>query len=73
MRIILESSGNITEIFENYFEKFQKNLENYSLEFREVFYKISRNIFENFENGIVKFRKSYQKISEDFEKYFRHF
>ncbi len=50
--MFLEISGNINEIFENYFEKFQKvseNFDNYCEEFWELFHNILRNILENSE------------------------
>ncbi len=51
---------NITKVFENYFEKFPKNIsedfENYNGELRQVFRKILRNTSENFEKYIAKFR-----------------
>ncbi len=50
--IFLEVSRNITEIYENYIEKFKKknseNFENYFITFRETFRKVPRNTTDIF-------------------------
>ncbi len=70
--LIVEAVKKYYQGFENYFEKFQKVLENFDNhcgEFWDLFHNILRNISENSENYCGKFRKSFQNFREKFRRF----